>query len=159
MTKVKIRSVGRDQFWSAGRKWTSDGTVVSIVDNDQTPKRFLRASVNERNGNYCLNEDLIADGEPIPVIPARGTRAYWQDNKMVVKHEGKAYEVLTELDFPSKDIDFQNWSGDLRAKHIRNGEITQSEYAQIRADARFLAIENPDPPVFETPAAKQQQKR
>lgn len=158
-TRVKIRAAGRDQFWSAGRRWSSEGTVVSIVGNDNVPKKFLRAVVNERDGNYILNEELIGEGEQIPVIPARGTRAYWAGNTMVVKHEGKDFEVLTELDFPSKDVEFQTWSRQLREKHIRAGEITQSDYAQIRADERFLAIENPDPPEFEVPQAQQQKRK
>jgi hypothetical protein len=158
-TRVKIRSVGRAQFWSAGRRWTEDGTVVSIVDNDSTPKKLLRACVNERDGNYCLNEELLAEGDSIPVIPARGTRAYWQGNTMVVKHEGKEFQVVTELDFPSKDIDFQNWAQGLREQHIRKGEITQGDYAQIRADSRFLAIENPELPEFEPPQPKPQQQQ
>jgi hypothetical protein len=39
----------------------------------------------------------------------------------------------------------------MRAKHAAKGEITQADYAQIRADARFLAIENPEAPEFEAP--------
>lgn len=156
---MKIRSVGRDQFWSAGRKWTKDGAVVTIVEDDPTPRDFKRAVV-DRFGCYVLPEAQFKAGDPIPMIQVRATRPFWRDDRLVVMHEGKEYECALELDFPVKDAEYQARVVDLRRKHDERGEITESDYAQIRADARFLAIEFPQPPALErkpAPAPQQAQ--
>ena len=110
--QVKVRAVGRDSFWSAGRKWTQEGRVVGLVANDETPVKFYKP----------------------------GT---------------------TEFNFPSVDGEYQAWIVGNRVKHDQRDEITENDYAQIRADYRFLAVEFPDPPKFEpAPApAPQQAKR
>jgi hypothetical protein len=163
--KIKIRSVGRDQFWSAGRKWNKDGTIVEIIPTVATPRKFLRAKFDERAQCYCLDESKIADGEPIPQISIRGTRAYWKGDKMVVRvdeskrrkiKDGGAerevvetipveYDVLTELDFPTVDGDYQKWCNELRRQHIEADQLTESDLQCISADNRFLAIESAEP--------------
>ena len=104
--RVSVRSVGRDSFWSAGRKWVSDGRVVTVVANDETPIKF-----------------------------------YKPDTK--------------ELNLPSVDGEYQAWVVSNRVKHDQKNEITENDYAQIRADYRFLAVEPPEPPKFEAPPAQQ----
>jgi len=161
MVKVKLRAAGRPQFWSAGRRWTDEGRVVSIVANDPLPRKFLRAEV-DKFGNYVLDESRIPDGEYIPVVPARSTRAFWSGNTMVIRvdsgerdKEGKPalkeYATRLELDFPGCDAAFQDWASDNRRAHDALNEITQSDYAQVCADSRFLAVENPELPKFEPP--------
>ncbi len=161
MVKVKIRAAGREQFWSAGRKWTAEGRVVSIVENDPLPRKFLRAAVDKFD-NYALEESKIPDGEYIPVVPARSTRAFWQGDKMVIRVDGgerdkdgkpvlKQYETRLEMDFPGCDVEFQSWANGCRRTHDELDEITQADYAQVRADSRFLAVEDPNPPSFEVP--------
>ena len=107
--KVMIRAVGRDSFWSAGRKWTAEGRVVSLVANDETPAKFYKP----------------------------GT---------------------TELNFPSADGEYQGWIVSNRVQHDQKDEITENDYAQIRADYRFLAVEFPEPPKFEAPPVQQARK-
>lgn len=174
MNKVKIRSVGRDQFWSAGRKWTKDGTIVEIVAAVPTPRKFLRAKYDERAGCYCLDESKIPDGEPIPQVSIRGTRAYWKGDKMVVRideskrrkiKDGNSerevvetvpveYEALTELDFPTVDGDYHRWCNELRRQHIEAGQITESDLQCIVADDRFLAVESAEPIQFASKTKK-----
>lgn len=161
MVQVKIRSAGREQFWSAGRKWTEQGRVVSVVDDDPVPAKFKRAKT-DFVGNYVLRESQFKDGDYIPVVPARGTRAFWKDGAMYVRTEllqdGKTisrdFEVETELDFPAKDPEFQTWSLHNRKEHDSRNEITQSDYSTIRADSRFLAVEMPEPPEFDGTKAR-----
>ena len=56
MQKIKIRAVGRDSFWSAGRKWTADGRVVTLVANDEVPAEFYRPGTKELNLPTCEGE-------------------------------------------------------------------------------------------------------
>lgn len=106
--QVKIRSVGRDSFWSAGRKWTAEGRVVMLVPDDAIPSAFLRV---------CGKDD-----------------------------KGQA---IYELDLPAKDGAHQDWVIESRKKHDLKDEITASDYAQIRADYKFLAVEYPSVPEFQ----------
>ena len=107
--QVRIRSVGRESFWSAGRKWDAAGRVVSIVADDVVPQSFLRGTKKDDKGTW----------------------------------------IESELDLPAKDGPHQDWVIEQRRKHDAKDEVTASDYAQIRADYKFLAVEYPNIPDFQ----------
>jgi len=135
--RIKVRSVGREQFWSAGRKWTAGGEIVKVVADDVTPKEFFRERT-DRFGRIVLKRDSQT-GEPLVKLG--------KDNKPLLDRTGQTvFEPEMELDLPAKDPEIQAWAEQTRREHMRRNEITVADYKQIRADSRFLAVESPDLP-------------
>lgn len=171
--RVLVQCVGdREQFWSAGRKWTKEGRVVSIVPDDPMPLDFMREKL-DRQGRVVPKLD--ADGVPI------FKRRIGEDGKPVVRmREGKAvkdsagnlvYEALLDhlgqpipepemvMDLPGKDPQILDWIRKMRAKHDERKEITDSDYRQLCNDRpKFLVVSPADSAVDPDDVIKARQR-
>lgn len=167
--RIKIRCVGvdnqgkrRDAFWSAGIRFPHDGRILRVIEDEPIPTEFLRPKT-DNYGNLRIDPDSCPENAPIPLIPRQTARCMWDAGKMYVVHEGHKYRVPTELDLPEKDGDFQQWAIERRAEKLARKEISMSDYAQVRADHLFLAVEHVEDPVApkerESQSSQQQQNQ
>lgn len=163
-----VQCVGdREQFWSAGRKWTREGKVVTVVADDPIPPEFLREK-RDRTGRIVQRLDeygepmfkrrLDEKGRPIPKKDADGKPT--KEFEALLDRNGQLVpEPVLELDLPEKDPAILEWTRKMRIEHDRKGEITLSDYRQLCNDRpRFLVLSEPgsvvDPDELEKALAK-----
>lgn len=166
-----VQCVGdREQFWSAGRKWTREGKIVTVVADDPIPPEFLRDKRDrfgkivqklDEYGEPVFKRRLDDKGKPIAKRDSKGNPT--QEYETLLDRNGQPVpDPVQEFDFPDKDHAMTEWIREKRIEHDKRGEITIADYRQLCNDRpRFLTLSEPgtitDPDELERSFAQKRQ--